>query len=219
MEIYEAIRGAGTCRYYRPDPVPDAVLARVLDAARYGPSGGNRQPVRLVAVRDPASRRALRDLYLPHWERYLELARSGATRIDALPEALRAADDFARGLHEIPVLVVVCARLADVHPTDDALGRLSVVGGASIYPALQNLLLACRAEGLGAALTTLLCREEPRVKALLDVPEDFATCAHVAVGWPEGELPRSLRRRPLEELAFQDRFGAPLPGATGRSEP
>jgi len=189
---------------------PDAV-ARVLEAARWAPSGGNRQPVRIVVVRDAASRARLRDLYLPRWEAYSApyqegLKKSGA----ALPRVLAGADHFARHLAEVPVLLVVCFRVADVLPTDAGLGRVSVVGGASIYPAVQNVLLKARDEGLGAALTTLLCADEPAVKALLAIPEEFGTAALLGLGWPGRPFPRRLSRRPLSEIAFGERFGAPL---------
>ncbi len=213
MELQDAIRSMGTCRYYRDEPVPDTLLARVLDAARFAPSGGNRQPERFDAVRDAAKKRRLRELYLPIWEPYAAAATGGELRVDALPSVLRAADEFARALDRVPVIVVVCAKLDDVHPTDHRLGRLSVVGGASIYPAVQNLLLSCRENGLGAALTTLLCAVEPEVKKLLEIPEEFSTCAHVAIGFPAKPFPKRLRRAPLTEIAFLDTFGAPLPGA------
>ncbi len=213
MDLHEAIRTTGTCRFYRPDPVPDAVLARVLDAARFAPTGGNRQPVRFVAVRDAALRRRLHELYQPHWARYFAQVTRGELRADALPKIIASADHFARHLHEVPVLIVACAKLADVHPTDAGLGRLSIVGGASVYPAVQNLLLAARAEGLGTALTTLLCAEEPAVKELLGIPEDIATAATIALGWPAQAFPRRLSRRPLAECAFLDRWDGALPSA------
>lgn len=137
----------------------------------------------------------------------------GALRADALPKIIASADRFAHRLAEVPVLVVVCAKLADVHPTDAALGRLSIVGGASVYPAVQNLLLAARAEGLGSALTTLLCAEEPAVKALLAIPDDVSTAATIALGWPAQPFPTRLSRRPLAESAFLDRWDAKVPGA------
>ena len=213
MDLLDAIRTTPTCRFYRPDPVPDAVLARVLDAARFAPTGGNRQPVRFVAVRDAAKRRRLHELYLPPWQAYFARVTRGEQRVDALPSIVANADHFARHLAEVPVLVVVCAKLADVHPTDAALGRLSIVGGASVYPAVQNLLLAARAEGLGSALTTLLCAVEPQVKELLAIPEDVATAATIALGWPTRPFPRRLNRRPLGEIAFADRYGDALPTA------
>ena len=211
MEFWEAIHSNGTCRYYRPDPVPDAVLERALSAARFAPSGGNRQPVRFVVIRDAKKKRTLRDLYLPYWESYFKGRRGEQLRAAGLPRLVKTADDFARHLDEVPVLIAVCAALDDVHPTDAELGRLSVVGGASIYPAVQNMLLACRAEGLGSALTTLLCHEEPRVKELLGIPADISTCAVVAVGYPAHPFPRKLKRRPLGEIAFLERYGEAFP--------
>ncbi|HEY8120314.1 MAG TPA: nitroreductase family protein [Myxococcota bacterium] len=213
MELLDAIHTTGTCRFFAPKPVPADVLARALDAARFAPTGGNRQPVRFIAVRDAALRQRLQELYLPHWETYFARVTRGEMRVGALPRVIANADHFARHLAEAPVLVVACARLADVHATDAALGRLSIVGGASVYPAVQNLLLAARAEGLGAALTTLLCAVEPEVKALLAIPDDISTAATIALGWPARPFPNKLNRRPLAEIAFLDRYGEALPGA------
>jgi len=212
MHLQEVLESAATCRTYKADPVPDDVLARVLDAARWAPSGGNRQPVRLVAVRDAAKRRRLRELYLPLWNRYLGATAGNVTRAD-FPKLVQDADRFAHELDQVPVLIVVCAHLPDIYPTDNRLGRLSIVGGASVYPAVQNLLLKARDEGLGAALTTLLCAVEPDVKALLAIPDDFATAAMLTLGWPARPFPRRMKRRPLAEIAYLDGFGQPLPGA------
>jgi len=212
MELQDVIRTAGTCRHYRRDPVPPELLARVLDTARFAPTGGNRQPVRFVAVTDPAKKTKLKEWYLVRWSAYLQAMRGGQVHVGARPRIVENADHFANHLDEIPVLLVACAKLADVFPTDHLLGRLTVVGGASIYPAIQNVLLACREEGLGAALTTLLCFDEPKVKDLLAIPNDVATVAMIAIGYPERPLPKRLSRRPLAEIAFHDRYGDPLPG-------
>jgi len=213
MDLGTVMRTNGACRFYKPDPIPDEILASVLDAARWGPTGGNRQPVSFVVVRDRAKKEKLRDLYLPIWEPYCEAARQGAIRVGAKSVLLDNADHFARHMADIPVMLVVCARLADVHPTDHKLGRLSIVGGASVYPAVQNVLLAARAAGLGTALTTLLCEEEPAVKALLGIPDDVSTAAMVTIGWPARPFPKQLTRRPLSEMAFLDHYGNSLPGA------
>jgi len=213
MDLNEIMRTNGTCRYYKPDPVADEVMARVLDAARWGPTGGNRQPVSFVVVRDRQKKEALRDLYLPIWTPYAAAARQGAVRIGAKRSLLDHAEYFAQHLADVPVMLVVCARLADVHPTDNRLGRLSIVGGASVYPAVQNVLLAARAEGLGTALTTLLCEQEPAVKRLLGIPAEVSTAAMVTIGWPVKPFPKKLTRRPLSEMAFVDSYGAALPGA------
>ena len=213
MDLREAIESNGTCRFYKPDPVPDDVLARVLGAARYAPNGGNRQPVRFIAVRDAAMKRKLKDLYLVHWNAYVAQMSKGKVQVHTVPKLVENANHFANHLDEIPVLVVVCAELANIYPTDHLLGRLSLVGGGSIYPAVQNFLLACRAEGLGTALTTLLCFDEPEVKRLLDIPEGIVTAAMVTVGYPAKPFPKRLKRRPLAESAFLERYGAPLPKA------
>jgi len=208
MDFREVIETTGTCRFYRPDPIPDDVLARVLDGTRWAPTGGNRQGVRFVLVRDVAKRRALRDLYLPLWEQYSSraTARPGAPK----PKLLENADHMARHLDEVPALVVVCAQLGDLMATDRHLDRLTIVGGASVYPSVQNLLLAARAEGLGTALTTLLCAVEPPVKALLAIPDGVATAAMIPMGYPAKGFPKKLARRPLEESCFGDTYGSPL---------
>jgi nitroreductase len=210
MDLYQAIETNGTCRFYKPDPVPKEVLRRVLSAARFAPSGGNRQPVRFVAVTDPSLRKQLQELYLPRWKAYVGQMTQGGVRVDALPAMVRNADYFANHLAEVPVMMVVCARLADCYATDTGLGRLSVVGGASIYPAVQNLLLACRAEGLGTALTTLLVGEEPKVKPLLGLPEDIATAAFIAIGYPAKPFPTKLRRNELDSFCYSNRWGQAL---------
>ena len=208
MEFLDVLHTTPTCRYYRPDPVPDDVLRRVLDGARWAPTGGNRQGVRFLVVRDAARRRRLKELYLPLWEQYAERSRdvSDVPR----PRMLANADHMARHLDEIPALIVVCARLADLLATDRHLDRLTIVGGASVYPAVQNVLLAARAEGLGTALTTLLCAVETQVKELFGIPEGIATAALVALGWPERPFPQKLSRRPLEEICFAEDWGTPL---------
>lgn len=210
MELGEILRSSGTCRYYKPDPVADEVLLPVLDAARWAPSGGNRQPVSLVVIRERATKQALQELYLPYWNAYVEGISAGEVRVGTRGSLLEAADYFANHIVDIPVLVCVCARLADVHPTDTELDRLSIVGGASVYPAVQNLLLAAREAGLGSALTTLLCASEPEVKRLLDIPEDVSTAAMLMLGWPERPFPSKLSRRPLKDMAFSEKFGNPV---------
>jgi nitroreductase len=208
MDFREVIETTPTCRFYRPDPVPDDVLRRVLDAARWAPTGGNRQGVRFVVVRDPARRRQLKAWYIPLWEQYVSRATSRAGA--PMPRLLANADHFAHHLDEVPVLIVVCAQLSDLMATDRHLDRLSIVGGASVYPSVQNLLLAARAEGLGTALTTLLCALEPQVKGLLEIPDGIATAATVALGFPARGFPKRLARRPLEDFCFADAYGAPL---------
>jgi len=213
MELREAMTTLGTCRRFRPDPVPDEVLVRAVDAARFAASGGNRQPVRYVVVRDADVRRRLGEWYLEPWTAYYERARAGGHRVGGSQAArmLEEADAFARAYGAHPAIVVVCARLADLLATDADLDRLSIVGGASVYPAVQNLLLALREQGVATAMTTLLCgAHDERVRALLGIPDGWATACHVVAGYPERPFPRRLARLPVSELLFGERFGAPL---------
>jgi nitroreductase len=170
LDLVEAMTTTGTCRYYRPDPVPDELLERAFAAARFAPQGANVQPVRWVVVRKATLRRALADLYAPLWRDYLADLRGRFPQLGPLPRPLADADHFATHLSDVPVILVCCVRLDRVLATDADLGRLSVVGGASVYPFVQNVCLALRAEGVGTAITTLLCRREDEVRRLLDIP-------------------------------------------------
>lgn len=210
MELGDAIRTAVTSRYYTDEPVTDEQLRTAFDYARFAPQGGNRQPVRFIVVRDQDTRNQLAEWYRVPWKAYLEGAKSGEIGVGAekAERALRNADHFADHLQDVPVMVIACAQLDGVHPTDTDLDRLSVVGGGSIYPAVQNFLLGCREASIGAALTTLLCIFEPQVKELLNIPDDVITAAHIAVGHRPKEFPKTLDRIGLDEVVYTDSWGA-----------
>ncbi|HEX4109293.1 MAG TPA: nitroreductase family protein [Solirubrobacteraceae bacterium] len=207
MELIDVLKHTGTTRYFKTDDVPDEVLWRAFDAARFAPQGGNRQPVRWVVVRDPENKRQLKEWYLPPWNAYVAGITQRQVSIGAAERTLKAAIHFADHLDEVPAIVVACAELSGIHPTDNQLGRLSVVGGASIYPTVQSFMLALRDQGVGSALTTLLCMAEPQVKELLGIPEDVITAAHVAIGYPDQPWPRKLTRLPVKEIAYVDQYG------------
>jgi nitroreductase len=210
MDVFDAMTTTGTCRYFRPDPVPEEAFKAAFGAARFAPQGGNRQPIRWIVVRDAERKRQLRDWYLVPWKSYLGAIGVGDISVGTLPKAVTDADHFAEHLDEAPAIVVACARLEDLHPTDTELGRLSVVGGGSIYPTVQNFCLALRAQGVASALTTLLCGYENEVSKLLDIPEGVITAAHVAVGYPARGFPTRLSREPVEDIVFDETYGTRL---------
>lgn len=204
MELTEVMRTAASTREFRPDAVPDDVLYRVLDNARFAPSGGNRQGWRVIVVRDEELRRRLRDLYLKSWVTNMR------PLFAHLPDnGSRPADRYAERLHELPVQLVVLVQRAALVTTVPALDESHFVPGASIYPFVQNVVLGLRAEGLGTTLTAGLTPVEAEARELLGVPDEFSFAAHLGVGWPARPLPRRLRRRSVEEFATVDRFEGP----------
>jgi len=210
MDLTEAMRTMNACRYYRSEPVPDALVLEALDAARWAPSGSNKQPVSFVVVKDAGKRRALHDLYQPIWDGVMQKYASGEIAQAFKPGFLQHVDHFAKHLAEVPVMIVVCVAFKLITAVDANLARQTVSGGASIYPAVQNLMLAARNAGLGTALTTLLCVAEPEVKKVLDIPGDIGTAAMITLGWPAKPFPRELHRKPLADLVYLDRYGARL---------
>ena len=213
--LYEAMSTLRAVRRLRADPIPDDVLARVLRAATWAPSGGNVQPWRVIVVRDAEKRRRLQELYIGPWKAYAAqhdtvpdgVAPDVAARIGRM---LAAANHLADHYHEAPVILVFCFDPRAMAITDSDLDRPSVVGGGSVYPAVQNTLLACRAEGLGCTLTTLLCVCEAEVVDLLGIPEGWGTCAYIPIGWPASKGHGSISRRSIEKMAFADTFGEPI---------
>jgi nitroreductase len=222
MELYDAMRTTPAVRDYLREPVPDAVLYRILDHARFAANGSNHQAWRVIAVRDPEQRRRLRDQYVlalretwAYIDRGLQpFAPPNGGEPWVAPvdraEAHRTPhpDAMADHLDAIPVLLLVCVELSQLAITDQGLGRQSLVGGGSIYPFVQNILLAARNEGLGTLLATLVCRQEAELRAIFQIPETHAVACLVAMGRPR-KLVTRLSRRPVEAFARCDRFDGP----------
>jgi nitroreductase len=224
MDLVETLRGTGAAREFHPDPVADEVVHRILDTARFAPSGGNRQAWRVIVVRSPDTKRRLRDLYLPGWYEYLAMRVAGLTpwapvtdrgaeaeaitHADAMAEAGAANPAFAERLDDVPVLLVLLADLRRLAAVDRDHDRYSFVGGASVYPFAWSVLLAARAEGLGGVLTTMLVHREQEMRELLGVPDEYAVAAVLALGRPVHQ-PRRLTREPVESFTTVDRFDGP----------
>ncbi len=216
MGIYEAMSTLRAVRKLRPDPIPDAVLRRVLEAATWAPTGGNRQPWRIIAVKDGERKKRLRELYAERWNNFAKFYRKMTAAIAdettrrRAERTIAAGDYLAEHFGATPVIAIFCFNPQEMAVTDAKLGRVSVVGGGSVYPAVQNLLLACRAEGLGCVLTTLLCECEPQVRELLSIPEPWGTAAAIPIGYPVGKGHGPLIRRSASQMAFVDAWGKAL---------
>ncbi len=213
IALYDAMSNLRAVRRLREEPIADDVLERILQAAAWAPSGGNVQPWRIVVVRDPALRSQIGELYRPQWAEYGENARTGLEQMQGEARAKRermldACDHLGEHMGDAPVLLVFCFNPKLMAITDADLGRASVVGGGSVYPALQNAMLACVNEGVGCTLTTLLCYKESAMKDLLALPEDWYTCAVMPIGYPVRGGHGPISRRPVAKLCFADKFGA-----------
>jgi nitroreductase len=209
------MRGTPATRYFTDEPVSRDALERVFEHARFAPSGGNRQGWRVIVITERDTRRRLRELYEAPWDAYM-VKTGGRAALDAgeasgLPAGrlrmLRGADEFAHRFDEVPVHLVVCVALDALAITDAELDRPSIVGGASVYPFVHNILLGLRHEGLGAAFTTLLVPAEAEVKQLLAIPEGLAMAGHISVGHRADPWPKRLSRHPVEDFVSGERFG------------
>ena len=214
MDLYEAMSTLRAVRRLRTDPIPEDVLERVFTAATWAPTGGNRQPWRILAVTGPEQKRFLGDLYQARWSQYAANHRAqGAALPDVergkLERTLASGDYLAEHLHEVPLVAVFCFNPDSMAITDAGQPRPSVVGGGSVYPAVQNLLLAARSEGLGCVLTTLLCLDEPAIRERLGLPEGWYTCAYVPLGYPVGGGHGPISRKPVSELVCRDSWDEP----------
>ena len=180
-----------------------------------GATGGNRQAWRVIVVKDPVRKQRLGELYKKVATPFIQ---SYTARFANLPEnerSERREDDsvwalLGRAFWRGPVLCIFCFHPDGLAVTDAKLDRVSVVGGGSIYPAVQNFLLACRAEGLGCTLTTLLCIAEPEVRELLQIPQPWGTAAAIPIGYPQFRGHGPISRRSVEEMAFVDTWEQPF---------
>jgi len=219
MDVYEVMRTTSAVRQFTGEPLPDDVLHTILDNARFAPSGGNRQGTRIIVVRDPDARRALAELNIPGARRYTAQREAGEgpwnaaapTRLsDDAIAATEVPDFWTTPVLDAAVVLVVCVDLRLVAATDQDLGRVGIVGGASVYPLVWNILLAARNEGFGGTITTMAVAEEPRVRELFGIPDEYAVACVVPLGKPERQLTK-LSRASVEDLTRLETWeGGPL---------
>ena len=206
MDFFDVVTTQRAIRRLKPDPIPDAVLRQIMDAAICAPSGGNRQGWSFVVVRDAVTRGRLGELYRQAWGELMKVPyyAGAATEPPDSPagKMLASARHLSEHLGEAPVLVLACVAVdPGVNPT--------LTTGASIYPAAQNIMLAARALGIGSCITTIHRFRDAQVKALLGIPADVETAALIPLGYPLGKFGRPPRR-PVREVAFAESWGKPL---------
>ena len=196
--LFEAIYSQRAIRYFKSDPVPDELIQKLIEAGTKAPSGGNRQGWKFLVITDPDTKKKIGDYYEQGWEHaYGSTAPSPG---DIEPRVRRSADHLARTMAEVPVLLMACIE-HDGGPS--TMGR-----GGSIFPSVQNILLAARGLGLGSCLTSLHKRYEDEIKDLLGIPENVETAALLPIGFPaENNRYGPTRRQPVKEVAYRERWG------------
>lgn len=195
-DLFSVIRSQRAQRAFTDEPVPDEVVERVLEAATFAPSAENTQPWVFIVVRDADARARIGELNRRAWEGGgREFSRPRLT-----PEVFAKVEAGATGgIADAPVLVVVCG---------DTSRCVEAVLEASVWPSVQNLLLAAHALGLGASLTTITTVFGDELRALLALPDHVRPLAVVPLGWPAKQL-RPPRRAPVAEKTFRERYGQP----------
>ena len=226
LGLFEAIYSARALRRLKPDPVPDEVITKVLQAATQAPSGGNAQNWFFIAVRDQVQRQRLGAVYRKASDEVAEIyaARGRPDHMtDQQYKRLMAGGAYLwEHMADAPVLLVPCLRKRDMPPRealpasvaqryDVHLAHQERIRGSSIYPAIQNIILACRGLGLGTVITTNHILYEDEVRQILGLPVDVYTFALMPIGYPLGKY-GPLSRRPVAEVAFADRWGQPWVG-------
>lgn len=219
MELFDVMRTTSAVREFTGAPLPDEVLHRILDHARFAPSGGNRQGTRIVVVRDRATRERLVELTEPAVRRYVAQSKAGQSPWNPLEPPTPSAEEvaaagvpaaFTEPLLTAGAVLVFLVDLGVVAATDQDLERVGLVAGGSVYPLVWNVLLAARHEGYGGTITTMAVAEEPAVLELLGAPDHYALAAVVPLGTPVQQVTR-LKRRAVQEFVTLEAFsGAPL---------
>jgi nitroreductase len=200
--LFDAMYTQKAIRRLKPDPVPDELITKLLEAATKAPSGGDRQPWSFIVIRNQETKDKLAGWYRDAWDStYGRLSQEQRTANEAFARMYRSAEHLAFHMAETPVLIMVCAQ--SMPPGLGGAAASSHYG--SVYPAVQNLLLAARGLGLGASLTTLHKLHDDEVKELLGVPANAETVALIPIGYPRGKYGPAARK-PLEEVVHYEHW-------------
>ena len=214
MELYEVMRTTFAAREFTDQPVSDGTIAKILEEARFAPSGGNRQGWKVLVVREDSSRAVLRELIAPQMQRYVAQVKAGEAPLNTINTSRVSDEEVAAtqlpermldNLTGAPVLLLVFVDLSVVASFDRHLDRVGVISGASIYPFVWNILLAARHEGLGGTLTTFAAGAETDVKAHFGLPDEMALAAMIPIGQPVKQLTK-LTRKPVADFVRKEHW-------------
>lgn len=221
IRLFEAIYTARAMRWLKPDPIPEAMIKQVLEAGIQAPNAGNRQNWLFMVIRDAEQRRRIGEIYrrVSLWvlRRYEHSGRPGFQSPGEYERMMQGGMHLYEHMQDAPVLLVPCLRIArfelpDQIPADVQTAMREAApwtAGASIYPAVQNIILACRALGLGTVLTTNHTIAEEEIKQVLNLPLEYRTFALMPIGYPQRSF-GPVKRRALSEVAMLDRYGTPF---------
>ncbi len=198
MDFFDVANSTPTVRRFSPRPIEQRDLERVLETANMAPSGSNAQPWEFVIVREAEARREIQKMYRASWEPYKESAiiRGRKTLSPRAQKALAVGDEFAAALAIVPAHIVIFLdrpKMRVVRGSPEDLSNFGATYG-SIFPAIELMMLAARALGIGTAMTTMLSPREAETKALLGVPEDYQLIALVPIGYPADGFKRPYRK-------------------------
>jgi|SRR5579884_990191 len=203
MEFFEVIHTQRSIRQFKPDPVPEEAIWKILDAAIRAPSGSNTQPWAFLVVREPDKRERIAQAVRERMGDPVQ-GRAEAEQMDPVRKRMRLASiAFRENVSAAPVLIIPCL-VAPTSPTSDA---NSLFAGSSIYAAVQNLMLAARALSLGTVLTTFNIRIEDVIRREFGLPEDAKPVAVIPLGYPDHQRFGPTTRKPVESVTFWEHWG------------
>jgi len=218
IRLFEAMYTARAMRWLKPDPIPAAILEQLLEAGIQAPNAGNRQNWLFMVIRDAEQRRRIGEIYrrVSLWvlQRYQHQSRPAFQSAGEYERMMQGGAHLYEHMGDAPVLLIPCLRITPFELPDQIPAEIQTAmrqaapwtAGASIYPAVQNIILACRALGLGTVLTTNHTIAEDEIKQVINLPAEYRTFALMPIGYPERTF-GSLKRRPVSEVAMLDRYG------------
>jgi nitroreductase len=221
ITLFEAMYTARAMRWLKPDPIPDAMIEQILEAGIRAPNAGNRQNWLFMVLRDAEQRSRIGEIYrrVSLWvlQRYQHQGRPANQSETEYERMMQGGMHLYEHMQDAPILLIPCLRITPLELPDQIPAVVQTAmrdaapwtAGASIYPAVQNIILACRALGLGTVLTTNHTIAEEEIKQVLNLPPEYRTFALMPIGYPERNF-GTVKRRALSEVAMLDRYGTPF---------